>query len=228
MTEKVDSGDHVQFDENIEEIKATDYVPETALERKMVDALKDITCAKDRCTPTFVRVQLQFPKAAKAFRSMKATFEKYDVDHSGTIDFDEIKVAFRELGGVASESELAELFDTADSEKKRELLFREFVVFLGVCALTGQLSNSSGLVSAFHCAVDAFDGFDATNQGVIVYADLHHALDDDSERVNTPDLLLARMKEMDHDNNGYVIFPEFLMAFMDWVGVDDEDSDDEE
>ena len=30
---------------------------------------------------------------------------------------------------------------------------------------------------------------------------------------------------MDKDGNGYVIFPEFLMAFCDWVGVDEEDDE---
>ena len=42
-----------------------------------------------------------------------------------------------------------------------------------------------------------------------------------------PETLVARMAEMDKDGNGYVTYPEFLMAFCDWVGVEDEDDDDD-
>lgn len=59
------------------------------------------------------------------------------------------------------------------------------------------------------------------NQGVIVLSEVRATLKD----VGTPDTLVARMSEMDKDGNGYVIFPEFLMAFCDWVGVDEEDDE---
>ena len=45
------------------------------------------------------------------------------------------------------------------------------------------------------------------------------------KEVGTPDTLVARMAEMDKDGNGYVIFPEFLMAFCDWVGVDEDEDE---
>jgi len=41
------------------------------------------------------------------------------------------------------------------------------------------------------------------------------------------DVMVARMKEMDKDGDGYVTFPEFLIAFMSWVGSDDDSDEDE-
>lgn len=77
-----------------------------------------------------------------------------------------------------------------------------------------QLSlTDSSAVSLQHAA--------QANQGVIVLSEVQATLQD----VGTPDTLVARMAELDKDGNGYVIFPEFLMAFCDWVGVDEEEDE---
>ena len=59
------------------------------------------------------------------------------------------------------------------------------------------------------------------NQGVIVLSEVRATL----KEVGTPETLVARMAEMDKDGNGYVIFPEFLMAFCDWVDVDEDEDE---
>lgn len=215
--------EHVKFDDKVQEYKANDYVPETPLEHKMAEALKVITSAEGRKKPKFAKVQLQFPKAADAFKEMKDTFNKYDADKGGTIDLEEITEALKQLGATSKPEEINDLFETADAGGNKSLSFQEFVVFLCVSSLLGHLSGMDDLDAAFRCAVDAFDVFDVKNQGVIVFSELQTALNDGV--IATPDILLARMEEMDKDGNGYVIFPEFLIAFMDWVGVEDDDDE---
>mmetsp|Transcript_10942 Transcript_10942/g.16831 ORF Transcript_10942/g.16831 Transcript_10942/m.16831 type:complete len:213 (+) Transcript_10942:182-820(+) len=203
----------------------SEYTPETPLERKIAEALKAITLEEGRKKPKLAKIQLQFPKAAAAFKAMKGAFEKYDVDKDGTIDLEEITNALKDLGDSDSfaEEEVRGLFDIADSEGSQSLTFPAFVVFLCLSSLLGHLTEMKQINAAFRCAVDAFEIFDHKNSSVIVFSELQDTFSDGS--VATPDILMARMEELDKDGNGYVTFPEFLEAFMDWVGVDDDDED---
>lgn len=200
-----------------------DYVPESQLEQKIAEAIQGIISEEGRKKPKLARVQLQFPKAAASFKAMKNAFDKYDADKDGTIDLEEITNALKDLGDSFHAEEVHGLFDiAADAEGSKSLTFPGFVVFLCLSSLLGHLSDSMEEINAaFRCAVDAFDVFDVKNKGVIVFSELNEAFSAGS----TPDILMARMEELDKDGNGFVIFPEFLVAFMDWVGVDEDDDD---
>ena len=126
------------------------------------------------------------------------------------------------MGADVSDDEVKAIFAAADDDGNAKLSFQEFLVFLCVGYLLKKLPEVEGFATAFATAVDAFDVFDVGNQGVIVLSEVRATL----KEVGTPDTLVARMAEMDKDGNGYVIFPEFLMAFCDWVGVDDEEDED--
>mmetsp|Transcript_20334 Transcript_20334/g.28299 ORF Transcript_20334/g.28299 Transcript_20334/m.28299 type:complete len:222 (+) Transcript_20334:170-835(+) len=219
----VKEDEHVKFEEQVKEINSKDYQPETPLEHKMAEALKSITQKEGRKRPKFAKIQLQFPKAAEAFGKIKKIFKEADDNKNGLISLDEIENSLTKLGGTASPDEVKNLFDIADADSSKTLDFKEFIVFLCVCSLLGMLSDEHHLESAFKVAVDAFDIFDSNHSGVIVFSEMSHSLDDDA--MASPDILLARMQEMDQDGNGYVIFPEFLVAFMDWVGMDDEEDE---
>mmetsp|Transcript_24782 Transcript_24782/g.36680 ORF Transcript_24782/g.36680 Transcript_24782/m.36680 type:complete len:213 (+) Transcript_24782:87-725(+) len=203
-----------------------DYVPATPLEKQIAEAIKGIISQEGRKTPKMAKIQLQFPKAAAAFKSMKNAFNKYDADKGGTIDLEEITNALKDLGDskLFNAEEVRGLFDIADAEHSKSLTFTEFVVFLCLSSLLGHLSDMTDINAAFLCAVDAFDVFDVKNKGVIVFSELKDAF---SGSDTTPGILMDRMKELDNDGNGFVTFPEFLVAFMDWVGIDDDDDEEE-
>jgi len=198
--------------------------PPTPLEKEMAKALLAITTKEGRVQPSFVKVTFQFSKAHKAFERMKYVFQSLDIDDDGSLSLIEIIQAVTQLGGDATAAELKELFETADADGSGALDFKEFVVFLCVCSLLGKMDKSCNLNVAFMCAVDAFSVFDIKKTGTIVFSELNEAL----QGRGSQDIMLARMKEMDADGDGSVIFPEFLIAFMGWVGVDDDEDDDED
>jgi len=195
--------------------------PPTPLEKEMAKALLAITTKEGRVQPSFVKVTFQFSKAHKAFERMKYVFQSLDIDDDGSLSLIEIIQAVTQLGGDATAAELKSLFHTADADGSGALDFKEFVVFLCVCSLLGKLAKSCLLTVAFTCAVDAFAVFDVKKTGTIIFSELDDALDGRGSH----DIMLARMKEMDVDGDGSVSFPEFLIAFMDWVGTDDDDDD---
>jgi hypothetical protein len=57
---------------------------------------------------------------------MQNLFRKYDVDHSGAIDTDEVKAALEMLGVEIQEQALYSLMDEFDMEKDGELDISEF------------------------------------------------------------------------------------------------------
>ena len=200
----------------------SDYTPATPLEAKISEVLAAITSARET-KPKFVKIQLQFPKVAKVFQTVKGVFEEIDADKSGTIEMSEMTTALGKMGAEVTAEEVGAIFAASDEDGNEKLSFQEFLVFLCLGHLLEKLPETPGFGEAFKVAVDAFDVFDVANQGVIVLSEVRATLKD----AGTPETLVARMTEMDKDGNGYVIFPEFLMAFCDWVGVEDEDDDDD-
>jgi len=202
----------------------SEYKPETPLEGEIIEALKKIISKEGRKQPTFLRIQLQFPKANKAFEKVKKVFRDLDLDSDNSLSLEEINEAVKTLGGTATEEEVKALFETADADGSGDIDFKEFVLFICVCSLLGHLKeDDSNLNTAFICVVDAFSVFDVNNDGVIMFAELDEAMDGTAGK----DVMVARMKEMDKDGDGYVTFPEFLIAFMSWVGSDDDSDEDE-
>ncbi len=41
---------------------------------------------------------MRFPQISRAFRSVRKAFDDFDKDKTGTIDYDELKVAMKRLG----------------------------------------------------------------------------------------------------------------------------------
>jgi len=205
---------------------SSDYRPETKLEEEMVKAIKLITTKEGRKQPSFVRIQLQFPKANRAFQTIKKVFHDLDIDNDNTLSFPEINEAVKSLGGTMTEEEKKALFETADADGSKGLDFKEFVVFLCIFSLVGKMDaktekDDCNINIAFMCAVDAFSVFDVSNSSIIVFSELNDAMDKTAGK----DVMLARMQEMDKDGDGYVTFPEFLFAFMSWVGSGDDDDE---
>jgi hypothetical protein len=73
-----------------------DYVPSTPLEARIAEVIKSVTEKREQ-KPKFVKIQLQFPKVAAVFETVKATFTEIDADKSGTIELGEIKGALAKV-----------------------------------------------------------------------------------------------------------------------------------
>ena len=73
-----------------------DYVPASPLEAKIAEMIKGITAGRES-KPKFVKIQLQFPKVAAVFDTVKSTFKEIDIDGSGTIELSEMTGALAKV-----------------------------------------------------------------------------------------------------------------------------------
>jgi len=60
----------------------------------------------------------------------KASFEVFDRDNSGSIDFEEVKKAFRLMGEEMSDARVAQVFKEADEDNSGEIDLKEFVTMM--------------------------------------------------------------------------------------------------
>eukprot|EP00768_Dysnectes_brevis_P004997 gnl/Dysnectes_brevis/360_a399_9365.p1 GENE.gnl/Dysnectes_brevis/360_a399_9365~~gnl/Dysnectes_brevis/360_a399_9365.p1 ORF type:complete len:148 (+),score=33.67 gnl/Dysnectes_brevis/360_a399_9365:34-444(+) len=61
---------------------------------------------------------------------LKESFDHFDTDKSGHIDFTEFKHALSSLGKQATDEELRALFEAADTDKSNTIDFEEFVAII--------------------------------------------------------------------------------------------------
>ena len=107
----------------------------------------------------------------------------------------------------------------------------------------GQLLGSEGAAIAysFTLVLEAFFYFDPKHTGMIKKEELASSMAALSAQSGAKGvsphghsgealsfLTEERYNELDWDHDGSVTFKEFLFAFMAWVGLDDEDSDEED
>ena len=78
-----------QEEEEKTQLCGGDYVPGSPLEAKIAETITGITEGREG-KPKFAKIQLQFPKAADVFETIRATFTEIDVDGSDTIELSEI------------------------------------------------------------------------------------------------------------------------------------------
>jgi calcium-binding protein CML len=166
-----------------------------------------------------------------------------DKDGSGAIDMEELKHCLKELKVEISEKEVEELHAESDMDSSHVIEFKEFIVLLALVYLLG-VSSCSGstsepgqptqksriglpqLEATFDTIVEAFVFFDRNKDGYVSKEDLVDAINRSSPGRQGDKIGLERFEEMDWDKNGTVTFKEFLFAFTDWVGLEDEGDDD--
>lgn len=116
----------------------SDYEPKTPLEAKMAAKLREITAERTN-KPKFAKIQLQFPKVAAAFQTVRAAFNDIDADKSGTIELSEMVPAMAKMGATVTAEEVTAIFEASDDDGNKKLDFQEFLVFLCVGTLLKQV-----------------------------------------------------------------------------------------
>ncbi|CAL1404778.1 unnamed protein product [Linum trigynum] len=212
------------------------WVPETKIESKMLDAMKQRGAAG--CSlRSFNSILLKFPKIDNSLKKCKAIFEQFDLDSNGTIDHEELRKCFNKLEISFTEEEINDLFAACDINDDYGMNFHEFIVLLCLVYLLKAAAVAAdpnkpkmgmpNLEGAFETLVDAFVFFDKNMDGYVSKNELIQAIQDSGERA-AGRIALKRFEEMDWDKNGMVNIKEFLFAFTKWVGIDDDDDDDED
>lgn len=209
-------------------------LPETKLEAKMVEAMQR-RAGEGTAMKSLNSIILKFPKIDDSLRKCKDIFEQFDEDSNGVIDQEELKKCFLKLELKFTEEEIGELFEACDINEDMVMNFNEFIVLLCLVYLLKddptalQAKSRMGmpkLEATFETLVDAFVFLDKNKDGYVSRNELAQAISEPGER-SSARIVIKRFDEMDWDRNGMVNFKEFLFAFTNWVGLDEEEEGDE-
>ncbi|XP_066370497.1 probable calcium-binding protein CML21 isoform X1 [Miscanthus floridulus] len=223
------------------------------LEAKMVDAMQQ-RASHGTSLKSFDSIIMKFPKIDESFRKCKTIFEQFDIvsfhvpihvsrsgafadeDSNGEIDKEELKHCFQKLEISFTEEEICDLFEACDINEDMGMKFNEFIVFLCLVYLLNEPAVSEAkikmglgnLEATFETLVDAFVFLDKNKDGYVSKDEMIQAINETTtgER-SSGRIAMKRFEEMDWDKNGMVTFKEFLFAFTRWVGIDENEDDDE-
>ncbi|KAL7217670.1 hypothetical protein ACSBR2_011000 [Camellia fascicularis] len=210
---------------------------ETKLETKMVEAMQR-RASEGSSMKSFNRIILKFPKIDESLRKCKDIFQQFDEDANGAIDPQELRRCFHKLEINFTEEEINDLFEACDINDHMGMKFNEFIVLLCLVYLlkedptalqTKSWMGMPNLEATFEMLVDAFVFLDKNKDGYVSKSEMIQAINDTtSGELSSGRIALKRFEEMDWDKNGMVNFKEFLFAFTRWVGIDDNEDDEEE
>ncbi|KAH6775889.1 Calcium-binding EF-hand family protein [Perilla frutescens var. hirtella] len=211
--------------------------PKTKLEAKIFEAVRTREVQGSSMT-AFNSIILKFPKIDESFRKCRSTFEEFDEDGNGSIDPEELKHCFHKLEINFTDEEIDDLFEECDINKDMRIKFNEFIVLLCLVYLLKKVpavqhSKSQvgmhNLKTTFETLVDAFVFLDKNKDGYVSKSEMVEAINEtNSGERSSGRIAMKRFEEMDWDKNGTVNFKEFLFAFTRWVGIDDNDDDEED
>ena len=100
--------------------------------------------SKSEQVSSFNQVLLRSSRITKALLAVREVFQKFDVDKSGSMDYEELGSALEVLGNKMSSDELSKVFHEADLYDNKKLSEKEFVV----CLLLGYILDDLNLKSS--------------------------------------------------------------------------------
>ncbi|KAJ0046765.1 hypothetical protein Pint_03621 [Pistacia integerrima] len=130
-----------------------------------------------------------------------------DEDSNGAIDQEELKKCFLKLEIKFTEEETNDLFEACDINEDMGMKFKEFIVLL--CLVYLLKDDPTALHAKSRMGMPKLEATFETLVDAFVFLDKN------------------KDEEMDWDKNGMVNFKEFLFAFTNWVGIDDEEEGEE-
>jgi len=208
------------------------------IEARMVQAMAERAQSGKFGLKSFNSIIMKFPKIDKSFQDVRAVFKKFDANGNGSIDLDELQLCFKELQVTFAAEEVQAFYAECDMDSSHGIDFKEFIVVLALVYLLGAPPTSSGassqgeihksriglpqLETTFDTIVEAFVFFDRDKDGYVSKDELVGAINEISPGKQGARIGMQRFEEMDWDKDGKITFKEFLFAFTDWVGLEDE------
>ncbi|KAM0896340.1 hypothetical protein ACQ4PT_023264 [Festuca glaucescens] len=208
----------------------------TKLEQKMVEAMQQ-RAQEGTSLRSFNSVIMKFPKIDESLRNCRIIFQQFDEDSNGEIDQLELKHCFQKLDISFTDEEIKDLFEACDIYEHMGMKFNEFIVFLCLVYLLNDPAVSEArkrmglgnLEPTFETLVDAFVFLDKNKDGYVSKSEVIEAINETSAGERSSGRIgVKRFEEMDWDKNGTVTFKEFLFAFTRWVGLDENEDDEDD
>jgi calcium-binding protein CML len=113
-----------------------EHRPPTHIEEMVMQAIQGVKKTKDETEEplqNFTKILLKAPKMNNVFFSVKAVFNTFDKDKSGTIEVGELQEALSRLTMQdVSEEETREMFAEVDVYEDGNISFKEFIVCLAL------------------------------------------------------------------------------------------------
>ena len=204
----------------------------------------DDAAAKDVGTH-LTKILLRLPTVKAAFERLRALFNAVDVNSDHSISIEELTTS--SAFSSTDPEHLRTYFAEADIDHSNGIEFKEFILVMAFAYFgdTGVLPKLDADVAgqtrqAFLIAAQAFHFFDTDHDGSIVKNEVITSLQRTSStatmsgggkkaagggRGSSVAFMQSRFAEMDADQNGCITFKEFLFAFVDWAGIEDEEDE---
>ncbi|KAK1945825.1 putative calcium-binding protein CML21 [Phytophthora citrophthora] len=135
---------------NIASIRPVDQAPRvpTQLDQKITNALKERWLERSpqekEKENLFTRILLKLPQAADAFNSVRTTFQAFDKENKGYIEFSDLSRVFEHLGANFSAEEIGQVFQESDMMEDGKLNFKEFLVCLAIGFVLHKIPSLEG------------------------------------------------------------------------------------
>ncbi|KQJ93881.1 hypothetical protein BRADI_3g07230v3 [Brachypodium distachyon] len=210
--------------------------PASKLEQKMVEAMQQ-RAQQGTTMKSFNSVIMKFPKIDESLRKCRIIFQQFDEDSNGEIDQEELKHCFQKLDISFTDEEIKDLFEACDIYEHMGMKFNEFIVFLCLVYLLNDPAVSEArkrmglgnLEPTFETLVDSFVFLDKNKDGYVSKNEVIEAINETTAGERSSGRIgVKRFEEMDWDKNGTVTFKEFLFAFTRWVGLDENEDDEDD
>jgi len=133
-------------------------------------------------------------------------FKIMDVDGSGTITFEELKIGLQKVGSSMNESDVRDLMDAADVDKNGTIDYGEF---LAATINMNKVEREENMLAAFRY-------LDKDNSGYITSEELQNACTEFNMGFMSMEDL---MRDVDLDHDGRIDYQEFVIMMRKGTGV---------
>lgn len=150
-------------------------------------------------------------------------WDRYDKDGSGTLDLDEVRGIFEDLGYRMTEEDIQQFFNDADKDGSGSISKSEFAAAFSspnlggaavmdkICKAGTVIANSRG-GDAVAAVLEAWQKYDKDSSGSLDYTELALLLSDLGMAQSQVELDWL-VRKLDRDNSGFVDFEEFSRLF---------------
>ena len=131
---------------------------------------------------------------------IKEAFDLFDVDHSGSIDYKELKAAMKALGVKVDKNELRKMIQDVDADNSGSVELPEFITMM-----TAKMSDGDSKEEV----EKVFKMFDKSNTGKIEFGDFKKICKELGENM-TEQQMHSMFDHADGGMKGYVSFDDFF------------------